>query len=269
MFNCVAEYHETGHGTAAADRAGDDFILRSHAAASNTTTFITTATSTIFTTPFQLILSGKIDPETNDVYSAIMASSSSVTRHHPDLSRGGNSEFVQDVDAARLRTLKFHNIESVTSSDSSASAAASAEPIVRTISHLVYVDPLSPPGRLLLLESFKASTSAVSTISTTPTTSTTACSSTTTTFIILTLLTAPQRPLHRHPPPRSSLYHLLQSRSRCARYRRLGRCSSLSLLESITRHNHPPPTPPPHAVRRDVLICKSNGSSRSRSRLVV
>ena len=97
---------------------------------------------------FQLILSGKVDPETTDVYAAIMASSSSVTRHHPDLARGGNSEYVQDLDTARLRTLKFHNVESA--------ASESTPAVSRTISHLVYVDPLSPPGRLLLIEALKA-----------------------------------------------------------------------------------------------------------------
>jgi hypothetical protein len=76
-----------------------------------------------------------------------MASSASVSRHHPDLARGGNSEYVQDVDSVRLRTLSFHNVESTRS--------ASATSTMRTISHLVYVDPLSPPGRLLLLEAFK------------------------------------------------------------------------------------------------------------------
>jgi hypothetical protein len=97
----------------------------------------------------QLIQSGKVDPETPDVYAAIMASSASVSRHHPDLARGGNSEYVQDVDSVRLRTLSFHNIELTQS------ASASATSTMRTISHLVYVDPLSPPGRLLLLEAFK------------------------------------------------------------------------------------------------------------------
>ena len=42
----------------------------------------------------QLILSGKVDPETHDVLAAIMASSASVSRHHPDLARGGNSEYI-------------------------------------------------------------------------------------------------------------------------------------------------------------------------------
>jgi hypothetical protein len=94
-----------------------------------------------------LILSGKVDPETPDAYAAIMASSASVSRHHLDLARGGNSEYVQDVDSVRLRTLSVPNVESTRS--------ASATSTMRTISHLVYVDPLSHPGRLLLLEAFK------------------------------------------------------------------------------------------------------------------
>ncbi len=103
---------------------------------------------------FQLILSGKIDPETTDVYSAIMSSSPSVTRHHPDLARGGNSEYVQDFDVTRLKTLKFHNV--VSSPEAAAAASSSSSSVLRTVSHLVYVDPLSPPGRLLLVETFKA-----------------------------------------------------------------------------------------------------------------
>jgi hypothetical protein len=79
-----------------------------------------------------------------------MASSSSVTRHHPDLARGGNSEYVQDFDTTRLRSLKFHNADVP-----EAAAASSESPVLRTISHLVYVYPLSPPGRLLLVESLK------------------------------------------------------------------------------------------------------------------
>ena len=102
---------------------------------------------------FQLILTGKIDPDTTDVYAAIMSSGSSVTRHHPDLARGGNSEYVQDFDTSRLRLLKFHNAN--VASPASPSLPPGDSQAMRTISHIVYVDPLSPPGRLLLIESFK------------------------------------------------------------------------------------------------------------------
>jgi hypothetical protein len=136
-LNTAAEHHEAGYGSVAADFSGDhDHLMCS------------TSPLTHHLMTFQLILSGKVDPETPDVYAAIMASSSSVTRHHPDLARGGNSEYVQDLDTTRLRTLKFHNVESA--------ASESTPAVARTISHLVYVDPLSPPGRLLLVETLKA-----------------------------------------------------------------------------------------------------------------
>jgi hypothetical protein len=135
-FTTNAEHHEISDGAAAACLSGDPKYCHD--------SIRITAISLLVS---QLILSGKVDPETPDVYAAIMASSASVSRHHPDLARGGNSEYVQDVDSVRLRTLSFHNVES--------SRSASATSTMRTISHLVYVDPLSPPGRLLLLEAFK------------------------------------------------------------------------------------------------------------------
>lgn len=142
-----AEHHEIGHEPAAARCTGAN-------ASSIQQLLIFCCKHTLL----QLILTGKIGMETSDVYAAIMASGSSVTRHHPDLARGGNSEYVQDFDTNRLRSLKFHNVVSSAASGSASSSAApsSAESQgMRTISHIVYVDPLSPPGRLLLIESFK------------------------------------------------------------------------------------------------------------------
>ena len=137
-----SEHHAVSDGSAAARRTGGGYHVIVSAPA-------------VKSRFLQLILTGKIDPQTSDVYAAIMASSSSVTRHHPDLARGGNSEYVQDFDTTRLRSLKFHNINVPDTASASASAPLSDSPVLRTISHIVYVDPMSPPGRLLLIESFK------------------------------------------------------------------------------------------------------------------
>jgi hypothetical protein len=137
-----SEHHEVGDGSVAAGWTGDgDQVIA--------------GASAVKSRLLQLILTGKIDPQTSDVYAAIMASSSSVTRHHPDLARGGNSEYVQDFDTTRLRSLKFHNTNVPDTASASSSAPLSDSPVLRTISHIVYVDPMSPPGRLLLIESFK------------------------------------------------------------------------------------------------------------------
>ncbi len=258
-FNSFAEHHEDGDGAVAASRTGDRIsgifyaclsawqiplmfpvFAFFHCTSQPPPSSPPSASPPPSSPPpsshaFQLILSGKIDPETTDVYSAIMSSSPSVTRHHPDLARGGNSEFVQDFDVARLKTLKFHNVLSSPAA-AAASPSSSASSVLRTVSHLVYVDPLSPPGRLLLVETFKArapmhlqllsrlpSISSMS-LAWSPSSPSSSYQTHYSTFTTTTITKshpppplptpAPQRPFHRHPPPFPHLHHMLQPRPR-------------------------------------------------------